>query len=103
VCDRIALIDRGRLMVYGTVREVRERYSRPEVLVESAAEPPRVPGVDEVVRANGNAWRLKLGAGAVPRDVLAALLASGVAVDRFEPSLAPMDDVFIQVVQQGEA
>ena len=33
LCDRVALINRGRLMVYGAVDEVRRRYSRPEVRV----------------------------------------------------------------------
>src|SRR5919109_4028938 len=31
LCDRVALIHQGRLMVYGAVGEVRQRYSLPEV------------------------------------------------------------------------
>ena len=35
LCDRVALIDKGRLMVYGGVDEVRRRFSRPEVRVSA--------------------------------------------------------------------
>ena len=31
LCDRVALINQGRLMVYGDVDEVRRRHSLPEV------------------------------------------------------------------------
>jgi ABC-2 type transport system ATP-binding protein len=35
LCDRVALINHGRLMVYGEVDEVRRRYSLPEVRVSA--------------------------------------------------------------------
>ena len=43
LCDRVALINRGRLMVYGEVDEVRRDHSLPEVRVHarSAAGSPR--------------------------------------------------------------
>lgn len=103
MCDRIALINKGRLMVYGTVREVRSRYSRAEVIVEAAAAPLHIAGVDEIQPADGGGWRLRLSPGAAPRDVLAGLVAAGARLDRFEPTLAPLEDVFIHVVQQGES
>ena len=33
--------------------------------------------------------------------LLAALVAAGARIDRFEPTLAPMEDIFLRVV--GEA
>src|ERR671931_712431 len=35
LCDRVALIHKGRLMVYGEVDDVRRRHSRPEVRVHA--------------------------------------------------------------------
>ena len=37
----------------------------------------------------------------MPADLLAALVAAGARIDRFEPTLAPMEDIFLRVV--GEA
>ena len=42
LCDRVALIHKGQLMVYGAVDEVRRRYSLPEVLVHAPAPLPAV-------------------------------------------------------------
>jgi len=40
LCDRVALIDRGELMVYGAIPEVRRRYSLPEVRVKVSGSLP---------------------------------------------------------------
>ena len=48
-------------------------------------------------------WRLLLSDGTPPHEVLAALVAAGASVDRFEPLLAPMEDIFVRVVKEGRA
>jgi ABC-type glutathione transport system ATPase component len=103
LCDRVALIDRGRLMVYGPVDEVRRRYSRPEVRVEARERPPDVPSVTAAEQEAPAVWRLTLAAGAAPSEVLGALVAAGAAIDRFEPILAPIEDIFVRVVQEGRS
>jgi hypothetical protein len=35
--------------------------------------------------------------------VLADLIAGGAVVERFEPLLAPMEDIFVRVVREGRA
>jgi len=41
--------------------------------------------------------------GAEPSALLAALVAAGACIDRFEPTLAPMEDIFLHVVREGRA
>jgi ABC-2 type transport system ATP-binding protein len=98
LCDRVALIDRGRLVVYGTVTEVRRRYSLPEVRVHVRGSLPPIPLVDDAVQEADDVWRLRLSDGNEPAPVLAALIAAGAVIDRFEPMLAPMEDIFLRVV-----
>ena len=43
LCDRIAMINRGQLMVYGEVDEVRRHHSLPEVRVHARGPLPAVP------------------------------------------------------------
>jgi ABC-2 type transport system ATP-binding protein len=99
LCDRVALIDKGRLMVYGGVDEVRRRFSRPEVRVSAEGSLPELAGVRERTHDGDSDWRLLLDDGTEPREILAALVGAGINVDRFERILAPMEEIFIHVVE----
>jgi ABC-2 type transport system ATP-binding protein len=103
LCDRVAMIHQGRLMVYGAVDEVRRRYSLPEVRVHARGPLPRIPEVTNVVDDGNGAWRLMIANGSAPSDVLTRLVQSGAAIDRFEPMLAPMEDIFLRVVREGQS
>jgi ABC-2 type transport system ATP-binding protein len=103
LCDRVALINKGHLMVYGAVDEVRRRHSLPEVRVHALAPLPRVPEVEQVMEESEGVWRLMLSNGSPPADALAALVRAGARIDRFDPLLAPMEDIFLRVVREEAA
>ena len=46
-------------------------------------------------------WRLMLAEGSAPSDALATLVGAGAVIDRFEPMLAPMEDIFLRIVREG--
>jgi ABC-2 type transport system ATP-binding protein len=99
LCDRVALIHKGQLMVYGAVDEVRRRYSLPEVRIQARGPLPQVSMADSVVQESDTVWRVRLSDGGEPSDLLAAFVSAGVRIDRFEPTLAPMEDIFLRVVR----
>jgi ABC-2 type transport system ATP-binding protein len=103
LCDRVALINQGQLMVYGAVDDVRRRYSRAEVLVHARGSLPPLPMVANAVADGDGEWRLMLSDGVAPADVLTGLVQAGATIDRFEPILAPMEDIFFRVVREGPA
>jgi ABC-2 type transport system ATP-binding protein len=103
LCDRVALINQGALVVYGAVDDVRRRYSLPEVRVQAKAPLPPIPMVSQVVPESDGVWRLMLDDSHSPADALDALVRSGARIDRFEPLLAPMEDIFLRVVRGGAA
>jgi ABC-2 type transport system ATP-binding protein len=103
LCDRIALIHQGRLMEYGLVDEVRRRHSRHEVVVHAAGPLPQIAAVSAAIPEGEGVWRLQLADGTAPSDVLTSLVRAGAAIDRFEPMLAPMEDIFLRIVQEGQA
>jgi len=103
LCDRIALINQGRLMEYGRVDEVRRRHSKHEVRVQTRGPLPQVAAVSTVIPEGERDWRLLLDNGVAPAEVLTALVHAGAAIDRFEPMLTPMEDIFLRVVREGQA
>ena len=106
LCDRVALLSAGKLMVYGNVDEVRRLHTVPELAVRIEGELPELPGVEQVVSSGGGEHRLMLRGDADDQAILRAILASGARILAFERVLAPMEDIFIQVVREtggGEA
>jgi len=103
LCDGVAMINKGRLVVYGTVDEVRRRHSLPEVRVYGSGILPRVPEISDVVDEAAGVWRLMLSDGTGPADALTALVRAGARIDRYEPMLAPMEDIFLRVVREEAA
>ena len=103
LCQRIVLIDHGKVMLYGDLNEIRRQFSVNAVLVRTPAELPGLPGVETVEPVNG-AVKLHLAQGTHPQDVLQALVASRVPVEQFEIAMPTLDEIFIRVVQrQGAA
>ncbi|MBI4730707.1 MAG: ATP-binding cassette domain-containing protein [Chloroflexi bacterium] len=105
LCDRIVLIDHGKVMIYGGLEEVRRRFSGNALIVHADGEIPALPGVERVEPVNG-AVKLHLSAGAKPQEVLRALVAKDIPLDRFEIAMPTLDEIFIRVVQstpQGQS
>ena len=102
LCDRILLIDDGRDVLYGNLDEIRLQYSGHAVLVRVAGQLPMVMGVEQVVSHN-QASKLMLAEGTSPQDVLQALMAQGVILEKFEIAIPTLDEIFIRVVEEGDA
>ncbi len=103
LCNRIALIDAGRAVLYGPVTEIKRSFAGNAVAVAGQGDFSRLPGVAEARHENGN-WHLGLEIGADPQAVLRALLARpNVKVDRFELAEPSLDDIFVSVVQNKAA
>jgi ABC-2 type transport system ATP-binding protein len=100
LCDRVALLHRGRLMVYGAVDEVRQRYSRPEVRVDVRGPMPAIPQTASAVQGPDGTWHITT-QGSEPSALLHALVGAGAVIHRFEPLLAPMEDIFLSVVTEA--
>ena len=100
LCDRALMINRGHMVLYGSVPELRRQHGDHAVLVTGGAVPSGVPGVRAAESVNG-ATRLLLEPAATPQEVLRALLERGVAVESYTPDSPPLEDVFVKVVKEG--
>jgi ABC-2 type transport system ATP-binding protein len=103
MCDRIVLINKGRVVLYGKVDEIKRQFAGNAVVIEGQGDFSGLPSVLETRREN-NTWRLALAAGASPQDVLRAVAARpAVKIERFEIAEPSLDDIFVTVVQGEEA
>jgi len=103
LCDRLVLIDQGKLVLYGTLKDIRNSYASQAVLVGSIYPLPEIiDGTDERQKLNG-VTRLMLSPGSTPQDVLRSLVAQNVEVEQFEIAVPTLDEIFIKVVQGPRA
>ncbi len=102
LCDRILLIDDGKDLLYGKLDDIRRRFSGHAVLVRAAGKLPTVAGVEQVSPHNGD-YKLALAQGTTPQDVLRDLIAQDVILEKFEIAIPTLDEIFIRVVEEGDA
>jgi ABC-2 type transport system ATP-binding protein len=102
LCDRIAMIHHGRVVLQGTVAEVRRQFASNILRLSGSGEINHLPGVTHIERRTPTEWQLTLAAEANPQTVLHTLTANGhFTVDRFEVGLPSLDDIFLQVVRDS--
>jgi ABC-2 type transport system ATP-binding protein len=99
LCDRVALIHHGKMVVYGDLDEIRRRYSPNEVIVWTAMDLVAL-GVQATQHKAGG-WRVELPPSATPAGYLNELVRVGVLIDRYEPLVARMDEIFVNLVGGG--
>ena len=99
-CDRALMINRGHMVLYGPVRQLRRQYAGHAVVVRAEGVPDQLPGVRSTERVNG-AVTLTLDPAATPAEVLRALLDRGVEIESFSVASLPLEDIFIKVVREG--
>ena len=100
LCARIALINRGRTVLYGNVRDIKRDFSGNALSIKGNGDFENVPGVLETRQSDGT-WRLTLETAAEPQQVLRRLIERDVTIESFEVAEPSLDDIFVAVVQEG--
>jgi len=98
LCDRIVLIDHGRVMLYGVLDDIRRQFSGHSVTVRTGDTIPALKGVERIESVNGTV-KLHLLPGTAPQEVLRNLVAQNINLEQFEISMPTLDEIFIRVVQ----
>ena len=103
-CNNIALIHRGRLVLSGSMREIKSIYPRNRVLIryEGSDSFLNHPSIEHVKRYNGNV-EIKLRPSATLDEDAQSLLAQAIAqarVSRFEVMEPTLEEIFIEKVQE---
>jgi ABC-2 type transport system ATP-binding protein len=110
VCDRVAILDHGRLLTEAPVSELLERYAQPVYRLEPEtgqeakvalleASLRRVPGVTEVLATHDGLRVLTDDPAQSGLAVLAAVVEQGVALATFERLRPSLEEVFLRLTR----
>ncbi len=100
VCDRALMMNRGHMVLYGTVRDIRRSHSDDAILVRTEGRLEAIPGVHASEAVNGE-HKLTLDHGVTPESVLRVLLDRGQPIESFSRATLPLEDIFVKVVREG--
>ncbi|MEA3328031.1 MAG: ATP-binding cassette domain-containing protein [Chloroflexota bacterium] len=102
LCDRILLIDQGQRVLYGTLEEIQNKFSSSDILVTPLSPlPDSIEGVRKIRKLNGR-YHLVLDDDAQPNRILKRLINADVEISEFEIAVSPLNEIFIQVVNNQE-
>jgi len=104
LCDNIALLHRGQLILSGSMREIKSSYPRNRVLIHFEGDNAFLqhPSIESHKLYNGNV-EIKLRHSATLADDAQSLLAQALRqarITRFEVMEPTLEDIFIEKVQE---
>src|SRR5438093_7590093 len=107
LCDSIAIVDRGRVVVGGRLADVRRASGRRRVRLAIAGDGgmgwlSAVPGV-RIVRPGQDFTELDIDRERDPEVILRTALAHGIRVTRYEIADPSLDEIFIEHVGRPAA
>jgi ABC-2 type transport system ATP-binding protein len=100
LCDSIALVHNGKIVLEGAMRAVKRRYPRERVLVAGSFDEAMLSGhasVAEVKHFSGHS-ELQLAAGADPHALLRELVLAGAQLDRWDVQEPTLEEIFVRTV-----
>ncbi len=108
LCHRVAIIDRGRLVVEGTVEDISDRLRiRPQLWVQAAGVDQgtvshirSIEGVEDISRRDDGL--LVTCDSAARASVVAALLERGIAVSDFKTMNPSLEEAFVKLLSGKE-
>jgi ABC-2 type transport system ATP-binding protein len=109
ICDRVAILDRGRLVTEGPLDELLAQFASPlyridpepgqdAALVTLAATLRAIPWIDGVTQRDGRLIVSVTDADAASAGLLPLVVAAGVRLAAFERARPSLEDVFLRLV-----
>jgi ABC-2 type transport system ATP-binding protein len=99
-CDHVAIVDRGRIVLQGSVAEI-AAGGEPSVLIEVDDHDAARRVLDgRLVEVEGEALRVRLADGLTAAELNRSLVAAGIGVSRLEPARATLEETFLAITSR---
>ena len=101
ICDHILLVNKGRKVLDGTVKEVKQRYKENLFLLEfeKPCEIVPSPNLFETIRQSPESLVVRIGPGRTPNELLQHFLNEKAPLTGFRELLPSLNDIFIKLVE----
>ncbi len=104
ICEHIALIDKGRIILKGKVSDIKHQFKENVFKVEFEGDAPQLrEEYFPIQQHNQHSILLKMQNGASLRDLLKTLADQDCHVISFREILPSLNDIFIQQVTAAKA
>jgi ABC-2 type transport system ATP-binding protein len=110
VCDEVAMIDHGKLLVYDSIGSLTEKFSGGGEVEVGLARPmgdsemssiEKIVGVTSVERLDNKNFKLKFEGGPeVQARILSELVALNLGVNAYRPSSSMLEDVCLSLIKE---
>jgi ABC-2 type transport system ATP-binding protein len=110
VCDEVAMIDHGKLVVYDTISNVTARVSGGENVIEIGFKQPvddaltkkvgKIPGITAAERKNDTGLQIRFTGGLdVQESILASIVRMNAGVISYKPAASALEDVYLNLIK----
>jgi ABC-2 type transport system ATP-binding protein len=111
VCDEVAMIDHGKLIVYDTISNVESKFSGGENMVEVGLQRPidsrlldstvaNLPGVVIAEKKNDMSLKIRFSGGLdVQEQILSALVKLNIGVISYRPASSELEEVYLKLIK----
>jgi ABC-2 type transport system ATP-binding protein len=100
ICEEIVLINQGRNVLEGEVRQIREDFKENLFRIEYSGALPELPETCQIASREDGLLTVRLSAGAESDKLLLHLLQKGVHISAFREILPSLNQIFIKQVEE---
>lgn len=99
LCDRVLMINKGQVALYGNLMEIKSQYRNNSIFVQCNHLPDDLPGV--IGRTNHGTYdELFIDGEISPQEILGALVTRDITVNRFEVSTPSLNEIFLRIAKK---
>ncbi len=100
MCDHIAIIDKGKIKLNDSIRDIKKKYSQGNVSLNYEGDISFLNGhpLVEQISDYGNTTGIKLNNAEESQDLLKLLIEKGINVKRFDANDISLQEIFIDTV-----
>jgi ABC-2 type transport system ATP-binding protein len=110
VCDEVAMIDHGKLIIYDTLSNVTAKVSGGENVVEVGLRNPvdamlitkiaaKISGINKAEKSDGTTFRINFAGGVeVQERMLADLVRMNIGIVSFKPASSALEEAYLSLI-----
>jgi ABC-2 type transport system ATP-binding protein len=104
LCDHIALIEKGKLILQGSLSEIKSRFAKNNILISCKEDIMFLKdlGIAESIIDNGNEKIIKLKNGSEPQEILRQLVQRNIKIKKFAADEISLHEIFIEATGEDK-